>query len=253
MNFNRACPLAKLLQALRSTPFVPAAAVCGIVLLMHYWLAGEALHEWIGIVGIVAAGLHIHRFSWWFRTPHFVNVTPLMRMGSVIAIVLLLSTSTSFISGLLMSREALPFLRVSGMQSTLALIHLSSSHWMLLFAALHCGYHGKRLMSTLWRKLSECIEALPSVKAEAAISLTAIVLGAVSISQERGLLKVLFLRVEFLNMDAESSPILLFLKTFLLFAAAALAAAYTRHCLAPRRHRRVRRAAVPARTTSESL
>lgn len=51
MNFNRACPLAKLLQALRSTPFVPAAAVCGIVLLMHYWLAGEALHEWIGIVG----------------------------------------------------------------------------------------------------------------------------------------------------------------------------------------------------------
>lgn len=63
MNFNRACPLAKLLQALRSTPFVPAAAVCGIVLLMHYWLAGEALHEWIGIVGIVAAGLHIHRFS----------------------------------------------------------------------------------------------------------------------------------------------------------------------------------------------
>ena len=102
-------------------------------------------------------------------------------------------------------------------------------------------------MSTLWRKLSECIEALPSVKAAAAISLTAIVLGAVSISQERGLLKVLFLRVEFLNMDAES------LKTFLLFAAAALAAAYTRHCLAPRRHRRVRRAAVPARTTSESL
>lgn len=227
MNFNRACPLAKLLQALRSTPFVPAAAVCGIVLLMHYWLAGEALHEWIGIVGIVAAGLHIHRFSWWFHTPHFVNVTPLMRMGSVIAIGLLLST--------------------------LALIHLSSSHWMLLFAALHCGYHGKRLMSTLWRKLSECIEALPSVKAAAAISLTAIVLGAVSISQERGLLKVLFLRVEFLNMDAESSPILLFLKTFLLFAAAALAAAYTRHCLAPRRHRRVRRAAVPARTTSESL
>ena len=62
-------------------------------------------------------------------------------------------------------------------------------------------------MSTLWRKLSECIEALPSVKAAAAISLTAIVLGAVSISQERGLLKVLFLRVEFLNMDAESSPI----------------------------------------------
>ena len=224
MNFNRACPRAKLLQALRSTPFVPAAAVCGIVLLMHYWLAGEALHEWIGIVGIVAAGLHIHRFSWWFRTPHFVNVTPLMRMGSVIAIGLLLSTSTTFISGLLMSREA-----------------------------LHCGYHGKRLMSTLWRKLSECIEALPSVKAAAAISLTAIVLGAVSISQERGLLKVLFLRVEFLNMDAESSPILLFLKTFLLFAAAALAAAYTRHCLAPRRHRRVRRAAVPARTTSESL
>ena len=78
-------------------------------------------------------------------------------------------------------------------------------------------------------------------------------LGAVSISQERGLLKVLFLRVEFLNMDAESSPILLFLKTFLLFAAAALAAAYTRNCLAPRRHRRGRRAAVPARTTSESL
>ena len=210
MNFNRACPLAKLLQALRSTPFVPAAAVCGIVLLMHYWLAGEALHEWIGIVGIVAAGLHIHRFSWWFRTPHFVNVTPLMRMGSVIAIGLLLSTSTTFISGLLMSREALPFLRVSGMQSTLALIHLSSSHWMLLFAALHCGYHGKRLMSTLWRKLSECIGALPSVKAAAAISRTAIVLGAVWLSQERGLLKVLFLRVEFLNMDAESSPILLF-------------------------------------------
>ena len=57
MNFNRACPLAKLLQALRSTPLVPIAAVCGIVLLMHYWLAGEALHEWIGIVGIVAAGL----------------------------------------------------------------------------------------------------------------------------------------------------------------------------------------------------
>lgn len=150
MNSNRVCPLAKLLQALRSTPLVPIAAVCGIVLLMHYWLAGEALHEWIGIVGIVAAGLHIHRFSWWFHTPHFVNVTPLMRMGSVIAIGLLLSTSTTFISGLLMSREALPFLRVSGMQSTLALIHLSSSHWMLLFAALHCGYHGKRLMSTLW-------------------------------------------------------------------------------------------------------
>lgn len=85
MNSNRVCPLAKLLQALRSTPLVPIAAVCGIVLLMHYWLAGEALHEWIGIVGIVAAGLHIHRFSWWFRTPHFVNVTPLMRMGSVIA------------------------------------------------------------------------------------------------------------------------------------------------------------------------
>ena len=79
MNFNRACPLAKLLQALRSTPFVPAAAVCGIVLLMHYWLAGEALHEWIGIVGIVAAGLHIHRFSWWFRTPHFTGCSSSQR------------------------------------------------------------------------------------------------------------------------------------------------------------------------------
>ena len=50
MNSNRVCPLAKLLQALRSTPLVPIAAVCGIVLLMRGNACAVGIGHWFGAV-----------------------------------------------------------------------------------------------------------------------------------------------------------------------------------------------------------
>lgn len=241
--------LASKLENVQLTSLAALSAVCLLVLLMHYWLAGEIFHEWVGIFGILAAALHFRQFSWWLRTVRFTQVSSVMLLGNIITSGLLLSAIVTALSGVAMSREALPMLRISGMHSTLALIHLSASHWMFLFAALHCGHHGKRLFGSL----TKALQAQPATKFFTATLALAAVVCACFTAHERSLLQVLTWQVEFLNMDAEKPALFLTLETLGLFVATASVAAFARSYLRPRRITRTRASTQFSTTSTDVL
>lgn len=67
---------------------------------------------------------------------------PLARiLQSALVLLLFLSMIAQVVSGIAMSRHALPFLNIPLSTSTARLIHLSCGYWSFLLISLHLGLH----------------------------------------------------------------------------------------------------------------
>lgn len=116
-------------------------------LLMIQALAGEELHEWIGIcMSILLIGHHLLNFNWYknlFKGKYNIvrSVGTFINFGICICMIL------CAISGILLSQYAFVFLNINHSISFARVTHMICTHWMFALISLHLGMHIKVIKS----------------------------------------------------------------------------------------------------------
>ena len=175
--------------------------------LMAYSVTGQEVHEWMG-VGIFLLFLIHHGLNVsWFRALTKGRYTPLRILQTALVFLLFVSMMSQIVSGLAMSRYALPFLNVPISTSTARLLHLACGYWSFLLMGLHLGLHWSIFLG-LGRKLRRG-QLLPAWGCWSLRILAgaAAMWGAICLVQQN-IVGYLFLRTEFVFFDYEKPPLL---------------------------------------------
>lgn len=174
---------------------------------MAYFVTGQAVHEWTGISLFVLFVIHHLLNLQWLRSIGKGRYPAARILQSVLVLLLFLSMIAQVVSGIAMSRHALPFLDIPLSTSAARLIHLSCGYWSFLLTSLHLGLHwgvflamGRRLRDG--NPLSSKRKIALRVAAGAAAFY-----GAVCFVQQN-IVDYLFLKTEFVFFDYEKAPAL---------------------------------------------
>jgi len=166
--------------------------------LMAYALTGQLLHEWLGVAVFLLFVLHHILNLKWFRGLRKRRYTAPRVLQTVLVFLLLASMLAQILSGIAMSRHALPLLDLPIPISTARRIHLACGYWSFLLAALHLGFHWKVFLG-LGRKRGKHFGLVGK------IVLRTIAAGAAVCGFRyfvlQGIPSYLFLRVEFAFLD----------------------------------------------------
>lgn len=202
--------------------YVTDALMTAVLLaLMAYVLTGQRLHEWLGIAAFGLFILHHLLNLNWFRSLGKGRYTPMRALQTVLALLLLVSMLAQIVSGLAMSRYALPFLELPMETSLARLLHLCFGYWSFLLVGLHLGTHWSVFLG-LGRKLRG---GTPLPKAgRRALRLAAAVSAGYGLFcfLRQGIPNYLFLRTEFAFFDYEKSAPLVLLELAAIFSLWAL-------------------------------
>ncbi len=131
---------------------VDIAMTVGLLLLMTYELIGQAVHEWIGISMFVLFVIHHILNGKWIRNMLKSKYTVLRIIQTALVLLVLLSMLGSMISGVVLSRHALPFLSIDSGHAFARTLHILSDYWGFVFMSLHLGFHWSMIMGII-RKL----------------------------------------------------------------------------------------------------
>lgn len=202
--------------------YVTDALMTAVLLaLMAYVLTGQGLHEWLGIAAFGLFILHHLLNLNWFRSLGKGRYTPMRALRTVLALLLLVSMLAQIVSGLAMSRYALPFLELPMETSLARLLHLCFGYWSFLLVGLHLGTHWSVFLG-LGRKLRG---GTPLPKAgRRALRLAAAVSAGYGLFcfLRQGIPNYLLLRTEFAFFDYEKSAPLVLLELAAIFSLWAL-------------------------------
>lgn len=161
--------------------------------LMSYSITNQTVHEWMGIAAFFLFLLH-HLLNWrWIQALGKGRYTPARVIQTTLVFLLLASMLAQIISGIAMSRHALPFLDIPLPTSRARLIHLACGYWSFLLMSVHLGFHCRKLLAS--RTILRIIIG------------AAAFYGAVCFIQQ-DIVNYLFLRTEFVFFDYEKSPLL---------------------------------------------
>ena len=128
-----------------------------LLFLMSYSLIGEAVHEWLGIGMFALFILHHLLNSKWGSRLFKGKYTPYRILQTALVALALVSMLGSMVSGVILSRNVLSFLPITGGQSWARTLHMLSGYWGFVFISLHLGFHWSMMMgmaSRLWKKRS---------------------------------------------------------------------------------------------------
>jgi hypothetical protein len=113
--------------------------------LMGFHLWGEPIHEWLGIAFLCIILLHNGLNTHWFRKM-FLGEYPVFRIIQLaMNLVLILLLLCAIVSGLMLSRHALPNVPIHSATDLVRKIHMTSVHWGQVLIAIHLGMHWKML------------------------------------------------------------------------------------------------------------
>lgn len=115
--------------------------VAALVILMAYAVTGQAVHEWLGVTTFLLFVLHHLLNINWFLVLGKGTYTAPRIFQTVLVVLLFLSMLAQTVSGIAMSRHALPFLNVPISLSTARLLHLACGYWSFVLASIHLGLH----------------------------------------------------------------------------------------------------------------
>ena len=176
---------------------------------MAYSVTGQSVHEWMGIAMFTLFVIHHLLNFQWLRSTGKGRYTAARILQSVLVLLLLLSMIAQIISGIAMSRHALPFLNIPLPTSIARLIHLSCGYWTFLLASLHLGLHWDALLA-MGRKLRS--GQMLSIKGKIAlrIAVGAVALYGAVCFVRQNIVDYLFLRIEFVFFDYEKPSALVF-------------------------------------------
>lgn len=126
--------------------------VVALVALMAYAVTGQAVHEWLGVAAFLLFVLHHLLNLNWFRALGKGKYTAPRILQTALVLLLFLCMLAQMVSGVAMSRHALPFLNVPISTSTARLLHLACGYWSFVLASVHLGLHWSVFLG-LGRKL----------------------------------------------------------------------------------------------------
>lgn len=112
-----------------------------LLLLMAYELIGQTAHEWLGIGTFTLFVLHHILNRHWHCGVFKGRYTAMRWMQTTLVILILLTMCGSMVSGILLSRYALPFLPLNGGGAFARNIHMLSAYWGFVLMSLHLGFH----------------------------------------------------------------------------------------------------------------
>lgn len=136
-----------------------------LLLLMAYVLTDQAVHEWLGIGFFAPFVLHHLLNLSWFRALGKGRYSAPRILSTALDALVLVSMLAQMVSGIAMSRSALPFLDLPLPTSAARLLHLACGYWSLLLVGLHLGAHWGAFLS-LGRKALRRGRPLPAWGAE---------------------------------------------------------------------------------------
>lgn len=179
-----------------------------LLALMAYSVTGQAVHEWMGIVLFMLFILHHLLNLQWLHSIAKGHYTAVRILQSALVFLLFLSMIAQVISGIAMSRYALPFLNIPLSTSAARLIHLSCGYWGFLLASVHLGLHWGVFLA-MGRKLRGGTVTAKRKIALRVVARGAAIYGAVCFIRQN-IADYLFLRTEFVFFDYGKSPVMVF-------------------------------------------
>lgn len=191
--------------------------VAALVALMAYAVTGQEIHEWLGVAAFLLFVLHHLLNLNWFRALGKGKYTAPRILQTVLVALLFLCMLAQMVSGVAMSRHALPFLDVPISTSAARLLHLACGYWSFVLVSLHLGLHWSVFLG-LGRKLRggkalSTREGLILRLLAAGIS----VYGLYCFLQQK-LLNYMFLRSEFVFFDYGKAAPLVIAELLAIFA-----------------------------------
>lgn len=112
-------------------------------LLMIQALAGEELHEWIGILMFILFSTHHILNLNWHKNLLKGKYNAVRNFGVLVNMGIFICMILSAISGILLSQYAFVFLDVSQGISLARATHMIGTHWMFVLTSFHVGMHLK--------------------------------------------------------------------------------------------------------------
>lgn len=178
-----------------------------LLLLMAYVLTDQAVHEWLGIGFFALFVLHHLLNLSWFRALGKGRYSAPRVLSTVLDALVLVSMLAQMVSGIAMSRSALPFLDLPLPTSAARLLHLACGYWSLLLVGLHLGAHWGAFLS-LGRKALRRGRPLPAWGRNGLRLGAALLAGAgLFCFLRQGIPSYFFLRTEFAFLDYEASAL----------------------------------------------
>ena len=207
------------------TDFCMTAA---LLVLMSYELAGQAVHEWLGLSLFILFILHhIWNRKWSrniFKRKHPSGI-PLCAKSSAgirkhtlfsilqtfLVICALITMAGSLVSGVILSRHALAFWPMAGGRSFARSLHMVSAYWGFVFLSLHLGFHWSMIMGMVKKHLKK-MSAVP-VWIWRGVALLIAIYGVYAF-QKRGIGEYMVLKNQFVFFDFDE-PLAFFLVDYL--------------------------------------
>lgn len=124
-----------------------------LLLLMSYSLAGEVLHEWIGVAMLVLFLLHQIWNRAWYQSLGRGKLSPERFVKTVLNGLLLLTTLGTLLSGLVLSQHVLNVFVPHKAQEMARTLHLPLAYWGFFLMSLHLGLHWGIVMAAVRRGL----------------------------------------------------------------------------------------------------
>lgn len=110
-------------------------------LLMIQALAGEELHEWIGILMFILFIMHHILNVNWYKKFLKGKYNVVRGIGILVNTAILICMTFIAISGVLLSQYVFAFLDVSQGISFARAAHMICTHWLFVFTSIHLGIH----------------------------------------------------------------------------------------------------------------
>lgn len=123
-----------------------------LLLLMAYQIAGQELHEWLGVGMLALFLLHNILNIRWYGNLFKGKYTLLRVMQVLINISVLASMLCLGFSGIVMSRHVFAELSIHGPMATARTMHLAASYWGFVLMSIHLGFHWSMVLG-MFRRL----------------------------------------------------------------------------------------------------
>jgi hypothetical protein len=164
------------LDPARTNLWLDIVLLAAMLLALAPILTGIAIHEWLAIALWLGVGIHLLlHWDWTVNAlRRFVRRLPSSaRINLVLAILFFVALALVMISGLLISREALPMLGI-GVRSSREWeqIHRISADWLIALTAFHVALHWRWIVTTtrhwLWDPVARRLRPRPGTSVAAA-------------------------------------------------------------------------------------
>lgn len=165
-------------------------------LLMIQALAGEELHEWIGILMFTLFIMHhILNFNW-YKNLLKGKYSAVRGIGTLVNTAILICMIFIAISGVLLSKYVFAFLEVSQGISFARAAHMICTHWMFVLTSAHLGIH-LNVIKNYMEQLTKRKLGTVSSRVLKILFVTITIYG-VKVSIDKNLWQYMFYRVQFM-------------------------------------------------------